>query len=176
MFGQIAFNRSYFNRQSEGETFVWSGSAQAFSEAACQVHLIKKMVSEADAAAAGSITAGIKHYAISVAPAEADGTANQIRYRYFKEGKADAVATGVAGGLYAVGTDFLQILDEKLTLHAGDELIIDTDRMTVLVNNRNAVDALSDDSTFFNLTKGDSLTIEGTGTATVTLLWKDRWL
>ena len=57
----------------------------------------------------------------------------------------------------------------------GDELIIDTDNMTVTINGENAIMYLADSSTFFTLSAADIIRYEGTGTADIRLLWKDRW-
>ena len=64
-----------------------------------------------------------------------------------------------------------------LTMTAGDELIIDTEHMTITLNGANVIDLLSDDSEFFKLKPGENdIIVEGGTTADIKVLWKDRWL
>ena len=66
---------------------------------------------------------------------------------------------------------------EGVNMVAGDELIIDTEHMTVTLNGVNIVDRVSDDSAFFKLQPGENdIIVEGGTTADVKVLWKDRWL
>lgn len=173
MFNTIAFNRAPFNRYvAGGESFMPSGAAYAETEAIGAIRLIKRMDGSTEAVAVAAAAAGLLSRMSAQAEAEAAALADYIRKRYFF-GHADAVAEASALSLYGKGTDVLEL---EIDLHAGDDLVIDTERMTMLINSRNAIYALSDDSTFFNLQKGDYITITGTGVATITLLWKDRWL
>ena len=172
MFGQISFNRGAFNRTSEGAAFSWTGNAQAVAEAEADLRLTKRMSGAADAVATAMATASNIHYMSGVADALATALSDWIRKVYLG-GQADAVATGSAVGVYQMGADYLAF---TVNLTAGDDLIIDTERMTILRNNQNFIYALDDNSTFFDLAKGDYITVTGDGTATVTLLWKDRWL
>lgn len=171
MFGHIYFNQGAFNREASSIS-GWTGNAQAIATAEANLRLTKYMSGAANAVANAVAEAGTIHYMTASANAEATGTATPIRKRYMT-GTADAVATGVAVSLYGIGTDYLAL---ELNVHAGDDIIIDTERMTLMVNSQNAIYMLSDDSTFFDLEKDDYITVSGNGTATVTLLWKDRWL
>ena len=66
---------------------------------------------------------------------------------------------------------------EGVNMVAGDELIIDTEHMTVTLNGANIIDRVSDDSAFFKLQPGENdIIVEGGTTADVKILWKDRWL
>lgn len=172
MFGHISFNRGAFNRAAESSATSWAGSARATAEAAGELRLTKRMSGDAEALAAAIATASNIHYQEGVADAIAEAESDWIRLRGL-EGYADAIATGSAVGVYQMGADYLAF---EISLNAGDDLIIDTERMTILRNNQNFIYALDDYSTFFNLEKGDYITVAGDGTATVTLLWKDRWL
>lgn len=172
MFGQISFNRGAFNRAAESTTTSWMGSAQAVAEAEAGLRLTKRMSGEGNAVATATATASNIHYQIGTADAVATAISEWIRRRGL-DGHADAIATGSAVGVYQMGADYLAF---DISLNAGDDLIIDTERMTILRNNQNFIYALDDYSTFFDLAKGDYITIAGDGTATVTLLWKDRWL
>ena len=172
MFGHISFNRGTFNRAAESSATSWMGNAQAVAEATGELRLTKRMSGVADAVAEAIATASNIHYQDGTADAIAEAVSDWIRLRGF-DGSADAIATGSAVGVYQMGADYLAF---DISLNAGDDLIIDTERMTILRNNQNFIYALDDYSTFFNLEKGDYITVAGDGTATVTLLWKDRWL
>ena len=172
MYGHLSFNRSAFNRQLDSTDFNWTGIADAVAIGEAELRLTKNMSAQADALATGIAEASNVHYMSAHGDAVASIQADWIRPHYMS-GHADAVSSAVAGSIYAVGTDFLAL---EVSLHAGDDLIIDTERMTMLLNNQNAIYLLSDDSTFFELAKGDYISVSGSGTATVTLLWKDRWL
>lgn len=171
MFGHIYFNQGAFNREAITVS-GWTGNTQANAEATANLRLTKYMSGRADAVATATAAPGTIHYMTATANAEATATAIPTRERYMS-GVANAVAEGVAVSLYGIGTDFLSL---EVDIHAGDDIIIDTERMTLMVNSLNAIYMLSDDSTFFNLEKDDYITVSGNGTATVTLLWKDRWL
>ena len=172
MFGHIPFNRGAFNRTLESSGSSWVGNAEAVSSATGELRLTKKMSGEASAVSTAAATASNVHYMAGVGNAIATGLSDWIRKVYLS-GQGDAVSSASAVGVYQMGADYLAI---GVNLSAGDDLIIDTERMTVLRNNQNFIYALDDNSTFFDLAKGDYITVTGSGTATVTLLWKDRWL
>ena len=72
---------------------------------------------------------------------------------------------------------FPDMVIEGVNMVAGDELIIDTEHMTVTLNGENIIDRVSDDSAFFELEPGENdIIVEGGTTADVKILWKDRWL
>ena len=172
MFGS-AFNRAPFNRVESSGSFVWAGDAHAVATGSAILVINARMIGRADAVATAIANFDAGYSIDGIAHAVATATADQIRRR-FMSGKAEAVATATAGGLYIVGNEFL-ILD-GITLAAGDDVEIDTERMTLMINGINGIPYLTDDSTFFMLSDNDIIHIEGSGTATVTLLWKDRWL
>lgn len=172
MFGQISFNRGTFNRSSESSSSSWIGNVQAVAEAEATLRLTKYMSGEGDAVSEAIANAGNIHNSTGSAEAVATATSGIIRARGF-DGHADAVSTASAIGVYQMGADYLSF---AVNLNAGDSLVIDTERMTILRNNQNFIYALEDSSTFFDIAKGDYITVAGDGTATVTLLWKDRWL
>lgn len=172
MFGHISFNRGAFNRTTEGSGASWKGQTEAISTAEGELRLTKMMAGAADAVSSAAATASNLHYVDGVGDAVAESISDWIRVRYFS-GQADAISEASAVGVYQMGADYLAF---TVNLKAGDDLIIDTERMTILRNNQNFIYALDDNSTFFDLAKGDYITVTGNGTATVTLLWKDRWL
>ena len=173
MFGSTAFNRGAFNRSTGSEDFVWVGSAAAAAASDAILTITNHAGGRADAIASATAAINAEYSVAGVAAGEAGTDADQIRRRYMSA-QADAIGTASAGGLYLLGTETLRL--EGITLQAGDDVEIDTERMTLLINGANGIPYLTDDSTFFMLSKGDVLSILGTGTATVKLLWKDRWL
>lgn len=67
-----------------------------------------------------------------------------------------------------------------LTLAPGDELIINTDDMTVTVNSQNGMQYFSMDSDFFKLLTGENKLVYSDASASrdvlFDIIWKDRWL
>ena len=173
MFNLIGFNRSPFNRTGEAETIIWRGSADAVSTAGATANVHSELTIRGDAVATAVAEQLTSTPMDGSAAAVAGASVDWVRKRYFGLA-ANAVATAVITGLYVIGEDVLDL--SSIEIPGGSELVIDTDRMTVTIDSRNAIYALSDDSTFFNLSNGDIITISGTGTASVALLWKDRWL
>jgi len=74
-----------------------------------------------------------------------------------------------------------QIYLPNLVIRQGDELVIDTDSMTVTLNGQSVMRFLSRDSEFFLLNPSDNeITYEAAGgnnsEAEIRILWKDAWL
>lgn len=69
---------------------------------------------------------------------------------------------------------------KDIVLKPGDELIIDTDLMTVTLNGQNAMRYFSSQSDFFKLAPGENIIAYSDDSETkeysVDILWKDRWL
>lgn len=69
---------------------------------------------------------------------------------------------------------------ENLTLHKGDELIINTSEMTVTLNGENAMEYFSSDSEFFELITGANTIVYNDNNTSrevsINITWKDRWL
>ena len=67
-----------------------------------------------------------------------------------------------------------------LTLTPGDELVINTDDMTVAINSQNGMQYFSMDSDFFKLLSGENKIVysDGSGSRDILfdIIWKDRWL
>ena len=110
----------------------------------------------------------------ALAEAEAGSIGDYIRTLFFSA-LAEAVATASGTGVSTYGSVTMVI--EGVNMVAGDELIIDTEHMTVTLNGANIIDRVSDDSAFFKLQPGENdIIVEGGTTADVKILWKDRWL
>lgn len=101
---------------------------------------------------------------------------NLIRFK-FGSSDIDMVMDASALGYRTYGTKQLEL--QNIDLHVGDEVIINTDDMTVTINGQNAVSFLSDDSDFFKLKPGENFVlISGSAGAVADtyIIWKDRWL
>ena len=99
-----------------------------------------------------------------------------IRFK-FVSSEVDMVMNASALGYRTYGTKQLEL--QNINLHVGDEVIINTDDMTVTVNGQNAVSFLSNDSDFFKLKPGENfVSISGSAGAVADayIIWKDRWL
>lgn len=112
-----------------------------------------------------------------VAEMELDAEGKFIRKRPFA-GYADMELNTNSVTIKTVGSQVLELIN--LNLHAGDEVIIDTEKMTITVNGVNSINILSDDSVFLNLSPGAntvSVETDNIGAeADIYVLWKDRWL
>jgi hypothetical protein len=79
---------------------------------------------------------------------------------------------------YAYGTE--EIAFDGLVLHTGDELVIDTDLMTVTLNGVNIARYVSMNSKFIKLLAGANTLVWQdkcvTRTANIRVEWKPRWL
>ena len=111
-----------------------------------------------------------------IAEMQADSSAH-FGILFFPTAIANMVMTTHADTYHIYGTDQLELAG--LVLRPGDEVVIDTDKMTVTVNGQNALKYLSADSDFFQIAPGDNtltFTAQGGNKADVFILWKDRWL
>jgi len=102
--------------------------------------------------------------------------ANSIRFK-FMASHADMLMEAIALGYRTYGTKQIEL--QNIQLHIGDEIIINTDDMTVTINGQNAVSYLTDDSDFFKLKPGENFISINGSTGAVTdayIIWKDRWL
>lgn len=172
MFGGVSFNRSPFNRRTGEVDPGWRGYAHGESSATAVASLIiglnAQAHGESSASASMSIDAALSGKAEGVSSARA--VATRIIYL---SGAAHGVSNARAGQFYIIGTDVLRLMD--IDIPVGSEIVIDTERQTVTLDNNNIVYALTDESRFFDLRPGDKLTISGDGSVDVTVLWKDRW-
>ena len=72
--------------------------------------------------------------------------------------ESNAISESNAKSADIYGIDIISLPD--LVLKPGQELIIDTDNMTVTLDGQNAIHLLSDDSVFFFLAQGEDLVIQ----------------
>lgn len=172
MFNRIAYNRNSFNLTAL-LAHVWSGTASGNSGARAGIAVTRRMTGTA-AAKSQTHAAMIRIRTLSgEAEAESGAQGLQIRTRRFT-GAAGGESGASGTGLLSFGTEIMELA--QISMQPGDELIIDTDKMTVTLNGRNVVDKVTDDSIFFALDIGSHVTFEGGSAADVKILWKDRWL
>lgn len=173
MFNRSAYNRTSFNRSSS-IVFEWLATANAETDASAAVKIIRYLNGsvEAIAAASGAVIRVV--LPSGIAQAQTDSTGDYIRTLFF-EALAEAVASASATGVSTYGSVTMSF--PGLTMTAGDELVIDTEHMTITLNGANVIDLLSDESVFFKLMPGENdIIVEGGTTADIKVLWKDRWL
>jgi hypothetical protein len=173
MYNRTSFNRTPFNRKARFE-FEWTATANAETGSGGSVIIIRYL--GGSAAAESSATGEIIRVVLpsGVAEAVTEATGDYI-HTVFLEGETEAVTYANGSSLSTYGQEVLTI--EGVNMNAGDELIIDTEHMTVTLNGVNIVDRVSDASVFFKLKDGvNEIVVEGGTTADIKILWKDRWL
>ena len=119
---------------------------------------------------------------ICIRPAEGKATIRAysngsfIRIK-FVDSTINMLMLATALGYKTYGTKELEL--QNINLVAGDEVVINTDDMTVTINGQNATMFLTADSNFFKLKPGENLiSVDGAGKsiADAYIIWKDRWL
>lgn len=174
MYNRIAFNRAGYNRADIGE-FIWSAEAFGQSGATAYIAVTRRLSGSASAVGNGNGDLVRIFATQGEISAESAATGRIVCIRSFNS-EVGAVGYAKATGLVSYGTEILAFSNE-LILQPGDELIIDTDAMTVTLNGENAVAYVTDNSIFFKLAPGDSmLNFAGGEQADIRILWKDRWL
>jgi hypothetical protein len=174
MYNRTHYNRQSYNRKSRSE-FEWTGTATAESRASGSLLIERHLagnVAEAVAEAFGEIIR--RHLFEGFAEAASEAAGALVRVRFFS-GTAVAEANASGAGVATYGQEVMTILGVNMV--PGDELVIDTEHMTVTLNGENIIDRVSDDAVFFKLMSGiNDITVEGGTTADVRIVWKDRWL
>lgn len=155
MYNRTPYNKTTYNRTTS-IVFEWLATANAETDTSATLKIIRYL----DGSAAAVATASGVFVRVLLPSALAE---------------AEAVATASGTGVSTYGSVTMVI--EGVNMVAGDELIIDTEHMTVTLNGANIIDRVSDDSAFFKLQPGENdIIVEGGTTADVKILWKDRWL
>lgn len=175
MYNRLTYNRAAYNR-SASFVFEWTAIASATAEAAGALLIVRYFdgAAEAVTTSSGEIIRTALFVDGATAEAVAEAIGEYIRTIY-QTGQADAEAIANAAAVSTYGSVTLVI--EGVNMVAGDELIIDTEHMTVTLNGINIVDRVDDESVFFKLMPGENdVIVEGGTTADVKILWKDRWL
>ena len=173
MYNRTPYNRAPYNRKARF-VFEWTATANVESGSGGAVLIIRYLsgASEAETGSSGEVVRVLLPSGASEAVTEAVG--DYIRTRFFAA-VAEAVTTASGTGVSTYGQEVLTVAGVNMV--AWDELIIDTEHMTVTLNGVNIVDRVSDASVFFKLMSGvNYLIVEGGTTADIKILWKDRWL
>lgn len=171
------YNTGLYNRSGYNITlseFIWRSVAYAESNGEGALFITRRF--SAEAAAETSQTSALTRILFFDGYAEAETVAegNYIRVLFFSS-TAAAESFAEANGIKVYSRETLTI--PTVGMVAGDELVIDTDLMTVTLNGASILDKVSDDSVFFALKFGENdLTFDGTGTASIKVTYKDRWL
>ena len=173
MYNRAPYNRTAYNR-TLSIVFEWLATANAEADTSATLRIIRDMGGSAVAVSTASGEYVRVFLPSALAEAEAGSIGDYIRTLFFSA-LAEAIATATGAGVSTYGSVTLVI--EGVNMVAGDELIIDTEHMTVTLNGANIIDRVSDDSAFFKLQPGENdIIVEGGTTADVKILWKDRWL
>lgn len=173
MYNRTPYNRTQYNRKARF-TFEWTATASAESGSGGALLVIRYLTGEAEAVSSAS--GGVVRVLMLSGAAEAvsEAVGDYIRILFFK-GDAIAESNASGTGVSTYGQEVMVV--EGVNMVAGDELIIDTEHMTVTLNGVNIVDRVSDSSVFFKLMSGvNDIIVEGGTTADIRILWKDRWL
>lgn len=173
MYNRTPYNKTTYNRTTS-IVFEWLATANAETDTSATLKIIRYLDGSAAAVATASGVFVRVLLPSALAEAEAGSIGDYIRTLFFSA-LAEAVATASGTGVSTYGSVTMVI--ESVNMVAGDELIIDTEHMTVTLNGANIIDRVSDDSAFFKLQPGENdIIVEGGTTADVKILWKDRWL
>lgn len=177
------FNRSGFNRTTQSNTGISGISLLKMSGSAVPNRDISALATKSVLILNDSANATNVKAKTGLAALVLRGTGNGTL-------KLDA-GTGLAEMIMAASVDsiiqgevVINLRDDQtntwLTLAPGDELIINTDEMTVTVNGQNGMRYFSMDSDFFKLLSGENKIVYSDGSGSrdvlVDIIWKDRWL
>lgn len=173
------FNLSKFNVAGNKKTSM-SATITATSEMRAVMNVRYAM--SAEIAAKSEMTAKPMTKVIQLAAqpitATSEMSANWYKRIILEAEPVYAISEMSAKSADIYGIDIISLPD--LVLKPGQELIIDTDNMTVTLDGQNAIHLLSDDSVFFFLAQGEDLITyadnSGSRQANLKVMWKDRWL
>ena len=120
----------------------------------------------------------IKQFSAYEIAAESEIGANYYKRVSFLPLQINAISSTTAQTASVFGVDILSL--PQIVLKPGQELIINTDDMTVTIDGENAIDLLSDDSVFFFLAQGEDIITysdsSGGRKINFKILYKNRWL
>ena len=147
MYNRTPYNKTTYNRTTS-IVFEWLATANAETDTSATLKIIRYLDGSAAAVATASGVFVRVLLPSALAEAEAGSIGDYIRTLFFSA-LAEAVATASGTGVSTYGSVTMVI--EGVNMVAGDELIIDTEHMTVTLNDANIIDRVSDDSAFFKL-------------------------
>lgn len=173
MYNRTPYNRTPYNRT---EQFAFEWLSTVYAEAATEASLL--IIRNFN----GSVTAIAEAEGVyirvllpsSMVDATSGAIGDYIRTLFFAS-EVDAISYASGTGVSTYGS--VTLIIEGVNMAAGDELVIDTEHMTVTLNGANIVNRITDASAFFKLMSGaNDIIVEGGTTADIRVLWKDRWL
>jgi hypothetical protein len=177
------FNRSGFNRTTKSNTGISGISLLKMSGSAVPNRDISALATKSalnlnDSANATNVKAktGLAAFVLR-------GTGNGLLKLDAGTGLAEMIMA-TSANLIVQGEAVINLRDDQsntwLALAPGDELIINTDEMTITVNGQNGMRYFSMDSDFFKLLSGENKIVysdrSGSRDVLVDIIWKDRWL
>ena len=177
------FNRSGFNRTAQSSSGS-SGIAMLKMTATAVPHQdINTPSSRSTLVMRGSVEGTKVHRCDGSATLVMSGTAKGLVIKDGGTGLAE-MKMSTFGDQLVQGEAIINLRDDQssvwLTLAPGDELIINTEEMTITINSRNGMQYFSMDSDFFKLLKGENKIVysdaSGSRDVLVDVIWKDRWL
>jgi len=172
MFNRVEFNKTPFNRFDL--SFRWSGTGEVICETSGACHIYRSMSAIGDIKSEASAIKHIIRSVSGVADVICEAAGHYVRVRYF-DGIAEVICSAQAGTLYKYALETFDI--DSLDMVAGDQLIIDMDKMIVTLNGINVGAKVTDDAVFFKLKPGENeLTFKGNNSAQIKVEYGDRWL
>ena len=199
MFNRQPFNRGKFNRSRTTDRSVYFfGNANLTLEAEGFINNVSTFRGAADIYLTGkgrlnynaelngyvSVVMQADGFLIRVIPFKGFAAVNVIaagkllRTRIIRSGKVSVIVLAASGGFNTYRYEYLKLPD--LIVRVGDELIIDTDLLTVTLNGQNVIPQLSRDSEFFlfNPNVNDVIYTSGSpdDNVDIRILWKDQYL
>lgn len=168
MYNRTPYNKTTYNRTTS-IVFEWLATANAETDTSATLKIIRYLDGSAAAVATASGVFVRVLLPSALAEAEAGSVGDYIRTLFFSA-LAEAVATASGTGVSTYGSVTMVI--EGVNMVAGDELIIDTEHMTVTLNGANIIDRVSDDSAFFKLQPGQGAAYAALGKIYV---YEENW-
>lgn len=178
------FNRAGFNRLSQ--TTQGAGGITLMKMKAAPVTArrdIVALLNPASSKMTGTCKATNVKYAGGSAALIMSGSGKATKVIYASAGYSEMIMSGSADSIVQ-GEAVINLRDDQtgtwLSLSPGDELIINTEEMTVTINSQNGMRYFSTDSDFFSLLSGANTIVygdlAGSRKVSVDVIWKDRWL
>lgn len=177
------FNRSGFNRTTKSNTGISGISLLKMSGSVVPNRDISALATKSALILNDSANATNVKAKTGLAALVLRGTGNGLLKLDAGTGLAEMIMA-TSANLIVQGEAVINLRDDQsntwLALAPGDELIINTDEMTITVNDQNGMRYFSMDSDFFKLLSGENKIVysdrSGSRDVLVDIIWKDRWL
>ena len=179
MFNTQKFNLGKFN-VSTSNVKSMSGAVTVITDALGVMSVKKRLSGTSNTIGKTEPAAMIRKVQLSANPIEVLTESSAKWYnRLLLHADTVEVTTGAsAKAIEVYGVETISLPD--IVLKPGQELIIDTNEMTVTIDGENAIHLLSADSDFFALMQGENtITYSDNSnkrTAGLKVMWKNRWV